>query len=928
MADGLGGILEGINCPFATSLSIPVSAAPVVRLKKTGEEFEIHASRAKGKTVETRPSGNPFYSLGGNDRSKQQLADRDAQLEEQNKRLKSLLDAMPRASFGHGQITKTDSSVRDALQLPADEFEVVVRFEEAHEGLQEKVTSKPTTLLASPGTTEQQVSLTEVLSKKQAEKPSILEQVQKSLEVEVPLNAELYALNVYQKNGHFKKHKDTPRGKDMVGTLVVSLPGAYYEGGAMEISAADRSVQVFSGAKKPSSGGSFSYLVNSSSPSDYHWSKADRDKQIHVAAFFSDIDHEIQTVSAGVRISVAFILRRADGLDGQEFLPKVLTDPSEKMLRLAQRFTQLARDPEFLPDGGYLAFPCFHLYTNSLVFPKKGDVASVALEPRQIANLKGKDAIIGKAVQHSKLNSHVGGGIDLFLQPYLTHEFSREYDNGDFVLEKFPAGKKVPRRMSDDDIERHFKATVDDDSSEHDIWVLSEEHCHKDECVGTTEWNAEGYFGNEASTIDFYVRTVLRLYFHDYEKRQFHLSVAEKKEEGEKNVAEGGQQKEAQDIVSDDKSDRDPEVVTEDGVSEISKIWLELVKTDPRPEEASSEDDMLFGLPKKKPMKAMKAEAIKRDFSGFEKKLCEKLAALYSDSLFLPDGGQLVFPCRSLFSSAGIHPKMGGDKEKIKANASDSATSSSSAAAAAAAAKAEKSYSTKTPLSVAQLKKLKDHENAIVTAAKKALPGDNTKFQLRIYVEDEKAADDGITIIGFHDKYPAKFPKRMHTRDLEFYLERWMAHDFDPSKPPKGHCWVGDFEMAAAELHQTETYDEFTKKTKRGRGGFGGGFGMCDFGDFDDIDDSCGDDDRLQTISVRSALHVLVPSYDVRKNVCPATSSTRASASNSSAVSAKSSSAAASSRAPAMKAAMKKPAATKRPSQKDVSPPAKVMKKK
>ena len=85
--------------------------------------------------------------------------------------------------------------------------------------------------------------------------PSILQQIQTGLQIQTPLTAELYALNVCQKGGHFVKHKDTPRGPDMVGTLVVNLPGCYYEGGGMEFSAENtlEKPKVFLGARQLSS---------------------------------------------------------------------------------------------------------------------------------------------------------------------------------------------------------------------------------------------------------------------------------------------------------------------------------------------------------------------------------------------------------------------------------------------------------------------------------------------------------------------------------------------------------------------------------------------------------------------------------------------------------------------------------------------------
>ena len=45
-----------------------------------------------------------------------------------------------------------------------------------------------------------------------------------------PLTAELYNLNIYASDGHFVPHKDTPRGCDMLGTLVVCLPSQFSNG--------------------------------------------------------------------------------------------------------------------------------------------------------------------------------------------------------------------------------------------------------------------------------------------------------------------------------------------------------------------------------------------------------------------------------------------------------------------------------------------------------------------------------------------------------------------------------------------------------------------------------------------------------------------------------------------------------------------------
>ena len=364
---------------------------------------------------------------------------------------------------------------------------------------------------------------------------------------------------------------------------------------------------------------------------------------------------------------------------------------------------------------------------------------------------------------------------------------------------------------------------------------------------------------------------------------------------------DGAEEDEGLDLGTRTEDEDDPEVVTEDGVADLTTIWEELITSDPAPvggdDDFDSDDFELLGGPRgKKPMKAA-APAEKRDFGNFKNKLFEKLRALLSSKKFLAGGGQLVFPCRRNYANANIHPKMPGAAGKKKAapaenarvgGASLSGASSSAATTGAAGASSSSANSlpdaaapleeqqpksvapvppasAKTPLTQAQLKKLKDHELAVVQAVQSVMPGGD--FLLRIYVEDAEAADDGFQIIGVHNKFPAKFPKRMKYSDMHHYLEIALADDFDPSKPPRNQHWVGDFEDAAAEMHSAEMYHDFQKKKRGGRGGggFGGLFGGFG-GGFDDFSDGFSDSEEkdFKTQIVRTALHVLVPEWGKR----------------------------------------------------------------
>ncbi|MCO6457152.1 MAG: hypothetical protein J5I93_17795 [Pirellulaceae bacterium] len=114
---------------------------------------------------------------------------------EQVAALKPLIDRCQPATFGDKRRTRFDRRVRDALQLKAGDGSVSVEhFDPETAGILDTIRRR---LLP-------------------ADSP--------------PIKAELYALNVYMSGGHFSPHKDTPRGRDMFGTLVVCLPSRFWRG--------------------------------------------------------------------------------------------------------------------------------------------------------------------------------------------------------------------------------------------------------------------------------------------------------------------------------------------------------------------------------------------------------------------------------------------------------------------------------------------------------------------------------------------------------------------------------------------------------------------------------------------------------------------------------------------------------------------------
>src|ERR1700722_2776290 len=114
---------------------------------------------------------------------------------EQKNELRPFLQYLRPAPFGDGKKTRYDRAVRDALQLKADDGAFSIENFDP-------------------------------------ESAGILAKIQRELVPHDPdpISAELYTVNVYADGGHFAPHKDTPRGADMFGTLVVCLPSQFWKG--------------------------------------------------------------------------------------------------------------------------------------------------------------------------------------------------------------------------------------------------------------------------------------------------------------------------------------------------------------------------------------------------------------------------------------------------------------------------------------------------------------------------------------------------------------------------------------------------------------------------------------------------------------------------------------------------------------------------
>ena len=239
-------------------------------------------------------------------------------------------------------------------------------------------------------------------------------------------------------------------------------------------------------------------------------------------AFFADVDHEVEQVTAGVRVTLTFHLRRVKNSDtGTATVassaptrapPRLLASNDKKMVALVSALREYLADEAFLPEGGNIAFPCEHLYTNSQVFPDQ-HCANDVLSFQATQNLKGRDLVVAQAALDQV-------GLQVFLKPLVKHNHS-SVDQGDYYLTRFPdQSKTVPSRMSDQDIEEFFDTDFQKCAEEMaDIWVANIDEGASSKC-GECSWNPVGYFGNEASQIEFYVHAFLLIVIPPFQERQ------------------------------------------------------------------------------------------------------------------------------------------------------------------------------------------------------------------------------------------------------------------------------------------------------------------------------------------------------------------------------------------------------------------------
>jgi hypothetical protein len=370
---------------------------------------------------------------------------------DQESEVKPLIERCKPAPFGAGKRTRYDRTVREAFQLKAERRAFsVANFD--------------------------------------PESAGILKEIQRELVPHDPnpISAELYAINVYTRGGHFAPHKDTPRGNDMFGTLVVCLPSRF-DNGKLILSHRGIVQEIDWGRA----------IESETNPNQLHW-----------AAFFGDVDHQIERVWSGARVTLTYLLRRGSG-------DVPLRDAPDEDLapQVQEAWRALLADRKFLPKGGTLAYPCCHLYHQDSRFQQTQSLIS----EQSVTMLKGRD--------HLAAATALQAGLKVTFNPYMFENCADET----WQLDRFPTPKEKAKLGSHMDSAKLQKALpiVARSESEGDFGVTwldpyptsdtfswrSDENDNSElpaaAHLHSCEYCPWGYFGNESSEVDFYTYAAL-----------------------------------------------------------------------------------------------------------------------------------------------------------------------------------------------------------------------------------------------------------------------------------------------------------------------------------------------------------------------------------------------------------------------------------
>jgi hypothetical protein len=219
------------------------------------------------------------------------------------------------------------------------------------------------------------------------------------------------------KGSHFKPHVNTPRSKKMFGSLVIVFP-THYEGGALLLRHRGHE-RVFNPGQALESGA------------------LDR-PSIGYVAYLNDIEQDVAPATTGHCVTLTYNLYFDDDgghVSEKDAVSELLNPPNPpNQDGFREAFNALLENPEFMAEGGTLAFGLRHGY------PFKYDLKPI------YDVLKGDDAVVYQRVRAL--------GFEPVLHMYYDKDFSQHEG---MIIDKVVNFQKVFRDFDEDEQEPVFR---------------------------------------------------------------------------------------------------------------------------------------------------------------------------------------------------------------------------------------------------------------------------------------------------------------------------------------------------------------------------------------------------------------------------------------------------------------------------------------
>ena len=303
----------------------------------------------------------------------------------------------------------------------------------------------------------------------------IVAHVEDAFATDVHLEATLLDILVYEPGGKFVRHKDTPRDPRQLGTLLVEVP-VPHRGGELVLVEGDAEHRIAWG----------------------EWASGSR-----WVAFYGDVDHTVEAVETGTRVTLAYTLRTTDR-------PRTDATLAAHLDTIADATIALLSDPA-RPASGTLVVPCERLVVAS----------NERTEPLTRAMLRGSDVAIARTFERCGIAVEV---IEVLLAT--SDEEPRAFSRSDGSV--YRVARPIPSSVLADCEALSLNDTIDiEDEDEDPVHTTSIESYVELTDLDVREWivrraagakliyeglySETGYFGNEACDGLVYVAAALLL---------------------------------------------------------------------------------------------------------------------------------------------------------------------------------------------------------------------------------------------------------------------------------------------------------------------------------------------------------------------------------------------------------------------------------